>query len=253
LASRASISRDSLRPAQSSTQVSLRSVLDVMEAAFAHGRKYRHPGRTAPWANGHSRGPSPYQREWGIRDEPSYVVRRCARDRAAFCGSASRRLVRARERPPDRESPLRQRGTSARSWPPRRDAVGVEVRALREREDPVRRRRASDRDGARNAGGDGSLPRSRTSRSSAIVPFVCVPFGTATTSRATRARPRRSRSARCARSPRAERAHRRRPRGRAALPEQRLARRVRTSWCTAASTTAAGARRSRACARVGPC
>src|SRR6266508_632135 len=38
-------------------------VLDLVKAAFTHGRKYRHPRRTAPWAERLIRGmPSPILR-----------------------------------------------------------------------------------------------------------------------------------------------------------------------------------------------
>jgi diacylglycerol kinase family enzyme len=124
-------------------------VLDVVEAALTHGRKYRHAGRTAPWAE------RPIRRTAG----PTNV--------AASLGGFLLVNPRSGRGSPDADE-LAAEGR----------ALGIEARILRPGDDPAEIARATSADTIGIAGGDGSLAPVAEVALEHDRRFVCIPFGT---------------------------------------------------------------------------
>jgi diacylglycerol kinase family enzyme len=122
-------------------------VLDPVQAAFAHGRKYRHGARTTPWAVRLIRGPaSPI-----LRGLTSFLIINPSSGRSG----------------PEPDELRREA-----------DALGIHVHLLQKDDDPGDVARSSDADVLGIAGGDGSLTAVAEVALERDVPFVCVPFGT---------------------------------------------------------------------------
>jgi diacylglycerol kinase family enzyme len=124
-------------------------VLDLMEAALTHNRKYRHAARTAPWAERLIRGAM----------GPS----RLARSLGAFL------LINPRS---GEDSP------SAEELAAEAEALGIEAHVMQEGEDLVELARGAEADKLGMAGGDGSLAPVAEVALGRDVPFVSIPFGT---------------------------------------------------------------------------
>jgi diacylglycerol kinase family enzyme len=124
-------------------------VLDLVKTALAHGRKYRHSARTAPWA------------ERLIRGTTGPI--RLARSLAGFL------LINPRsgKGSPDAD----ELASEARG-------LGIETQILEEGEDAAALARSADADALGMAGGDGSLAVVAEVALERDVPFVCIPFGT---------------------------------------------------------------------------
>jgi diacylglycerol kinase family enzyme len=124
-------------------------VLDVVEAALTHGRKYRHVGRTAPWA------------ERPIRATPGPT------NLATSLGGFLLVNPRSGKGPPSAEDLAAEAGS-----------LGIETRILEPGEDAAELARASSADTLGMAGGDGSLAAVAEVALEGDRAFVCIPFGT---------------------------------------------------------------------------
>src|SRR5262249_15740823 len=136
-------------------------VLDLMEAALAHGRKYRHLRRTAPWAE-RLIGGTPQSHTFASIERES--------SSRPSCLALSGLLIvnpRSGNRDPTADDLAEEAGR-----------LGIEVHALREGEDPAKVARAAHAEVLGVAGGDGSLARIAGVALERDLPLVCVPFGT---------------------------------------------------------------------------
>src|SRR5215208_5602228 len=124
-------------------------VLDVVEAALAHRHKYRHAGRTAPWA------------ERPIRATPGPT--NVATSLGGFL------LVNPRSG---------NGAPSADDLAAKAASLGIETRILRPGEDAAEIARASSAETLGVAGGDGSLAAVAEVALERDCAFVCIPFGT---------------------------------------------------------------------------
>lgn len=124
-------------------------VFDSVEAAVAHGRKYRHGVRTTPWAERLIRGtagPSSLAHSLG-----GFLL---INPRSGSDSPSAEELVAAAE------------------------GRGIETHVMAEGEDLVEIARRAEADKLGMAGGDGSLAPVAGVALERDLPFVCIPFGT---------------------------------------------------------------------------
>src|SRR5262249_1300972 len=120
-------------------------VLDLMEAALAHGRKYRHWDRTAPWAKRLIRGITKSHTLGPLR---GFLI---VNPRAGKGGRGRGEV-----------------GAGAAG-------LGIRVHVLGETEKPAEIACAADAEVVGVAGGDGSLAEVAGVALERDIPFVCVP------------------------------------------------------------------------------
>jgi diacylglycerol kinase family enzyme len=124
-------------------------VLDVVEAALTHGRKYRHTRRTAPWAE------RPIQRAAGPTNVATSLGGFLLVNPSSGSGSPTAEELAAEAR-----------------------ALGIDARILQPGDDPAELARSSAAETLGVAGGDGSLAPVADVALERDAGFVCIPYGT---------------------------------------------------------------------------